>query len=241
MAQSAAYSGAASLLVGAAAGGTFAGISVGIARGAAALEAGGRYAGASALRGFGASLGFVVTGAICIAELSICLHKFRTGQFHKQKAFRVASGASIRAAVGCGVCGLAFIPVAGVPMAIVAGVAFALGDGLCDLSGKFAEWLVPMTEEERELESHKMYEKILQAARELVGVDQGLSEGDLKREWRAWNRELHPDKNAGKTHARYHEIAGAFAVLLTHARSQPLTRKESVELLAIQDNKQLAE
>ncbi|KAF4675174.1 hypothetical protein FOL47_008181 [Perkinsus chesapeaki] len=105
-------------------------------------------------------------------------------------------------------------------VAIIGGVAFNICDATFGWSDKAAKKLVPLSEGEEVFEGKVVYAKMIEAARETLGLspEEPLDEDDLRHRLRRWMLSLHPDKNSQQVHPHLHTIVTACTLLINEAR-----------------------
>lgn len=191
-------------------------------------------------------MGFIVTGVMFAVEMSAILHQWAGGGMHNRTLCRLTAGASIRVAANAAVCGLAFIPVAGIPLCIIGGLVVNLTDACWKWSDQFAQWCVPLSDEEAQFHMSKARERLIAAAAEVLSIDRDScvpkckteqersdARHELKRVLKRWMLEMHPDKNGGREHAHLHTVLAAFAILDQELGGQCI---DIPEMLALVDD-----
>ncbi|EER11364.1 hypothetical protein Pmar_PMAR020715 [Perkinsus marinus ATCC 50983] len=214
---------------------------IGFSRAGAMFDAANNVGAATVMRGMGTGLGVMVSAAITACEVGYHVRKCKQGKLHVRTTRRKVTAASMRGAANAGLCALTIVPGAGLIVAIIGGVAFNICDATFGWSDKAANKLVPRSEDEEVFEGKVVHEKMIEAARETLGLspEESLDEDDLKRRLRRWMLSLHPDKNAQQVHPHLHTIVTACTILINEARdieAQRNLRKVENPLESTEDN-----
>ncbi|KAF4681543.1 hypothetical protein FOZ62_003100, partial [Perkinsus olseni] len=235
---------------------------IGFSRAGAMFDAANNVGAATVMRGMGTGLGVMVSAAITACEVGYHVRKCKQGKLHVRTTRRKVTAAvsaesetvmfnlpsvicchsqSMRGAANAGLCALTIVPGAGLIVAIIGGVAFNICDATFGWSDKAAKKLVPQSEGEEIFEGKLVHAKMIEAARETIGLslEEPLDEDDLRRRLRRWMLSLHPDKNSQQVHPHLHTIVTACTLLINEARDIEAQRNsETVEnpLEAAEDN-----
>lgn len=190
--------------------------------------------------GVASYMGFVGTGVVLAAEMSVILYKWSRGNMHNRTLGRLATGANIRGLANAALCGLVFVPVAGLPLAIVGGIVVNLADWRWKWSDELAEWIVPLSTEEEQFSASKAQEKLVSSAAELLSFDMPECNTDeerseakrrLRKVLRKYMLQIHPDKNCGRKHIHFDTVLTAFAIIYQTLEERATDAQELLTLV----------
>eukprot|EP00397_Hematodinium_sp_SG-2012_P013546 GEMP01013760.1.p1 GENE.GEMP01013760.1~~GEMP01013760.1.p1 ORF type:complete len:668 (+),score=186.58 GEMP01013760.1:155-2158(+) len=195
------------------------------------------------VRAVGSNLNFILVGATIACDIGSIL--WASHCVHRRALGRALVGATLRGTIGVATTAVACLPVYGGRVALIGGIAYALTEAFFGCTTRCTDWILPLTDEERDFNVAQFRKRTLQQALTLLKLNwAGLFDPTLndseqriaeatrraKRDMRQWMRALHPDRNDGRQHVMFHNIMAACAIVLAEIQQKPVEVSQVLEL-----------